>query len=159
MIFITVGTQKHPFNRLLKKIDQLIELEVIKGEVFAQIGASDYKPKYFSYNSFLSSIDMNEKMREASMVITHGGTASIVKALKLRKKIIAVPRLEQFGEHVDNHQLQIITVLGEEGYILPCFDIEQLGTVYQKAQTFTTKPYISNSYALLEDIRQYIDSL
>ncbi|MTV80779.1 beta(1,3)galactosyltransferase EpsH, partial [Streptococcus pneumoniae] len=88
-----------------------------------------------------------------------GGTASIVKALKLRKKIIAVPRLEQFGEHVDNHQLQIITVLGEEGYILPCFDIEQLGTVYQKAQTFTTKPYISNSYALLEDIRQYIDSL
>ncbi len=49
---------------------------------------------------------------------------------------------------MDNHQLQIITVLGEEGYILPCFDIEQLGTVYQKAQTFTTKSYISNSYAL-----------
>ena len=36
MIFITLGSQKFQFNRLLKKVDDLIESGVIKEEVFAQ---------------------------------------------------------------------------------------------------------------------------
>ena len=45
MIFITVGSQKFQFNRLLEQIDLLIENKIIKEEVFAQIGSSDYIPK------------------------------------------------------------------------------------------------------------------
>ena len=51
MIFITLGSQKFQFNRLLKEIDRLIETGVIKDEVFAQIGYSDYQPKHFSLNN------------------------------------------------------------------------------------------------------------
>ncbi len=47
MIFITLGSQKFQFNRLLKKIDNLIEIGVIQEEVFAQIGYSNYKPKNY----------------------------------------------------------------------------------------------------------------
>ena len=44
MIFITLGSQKFQFNRLLKAVDELVAAGKIKDEVFAQIGYSDYKP-------------------------------------------------------------------------------------------------------------------
>ena len=49
MILITVGSQKFQFNRLLSKIDELIEKKVITDKVFAQIGVSDYKPKNYEF--------------------------------------------------------------------------------------------------------------
>ena len=49
-IFITLGSQKFQFNRLLKAVDELCEKGTIDAEdVFAQIGYSDYIPKNFSY--------------------------------------------------------------------------------------------------------------
>ena len=45
MIFVTLGSQKFQFNRLLRKIDDLVEEGVITEEVFAQTGASDYLPR------------------------------------------------------------------------------------------------------------------
>ena len=53
MIFITLGSQKFQFNRLLQAVDELIEKGVIDDEVFAQIGYSDYEPKHFEYKQFL----------------------------------------------------------------------------------------------------------
>ena len=47
MIFITTGSQKFQFNRLLQKIDELVAEGTIKDEVFAQIGYSDYVPKHY----------------------------------------------------------------------------------------------------------------
>ena len=44
MIFVTTGSQKFQFNRLLQKIDLLIEEGMISVVVFAQIGVSDYQP-------------------------------------------------------------------------------------------------------------------
>ncbi len=49
---------------------------------------------------------MNRKIDEASMIITHGDTATFIKVIEKRKKTIAVPRLEQFGEHMNNHQIR-----------------------------------------------------
>ena len=53
MIFITLGSQKFQFNRLLKAIDKLVEQGKIKEEVFAQIGYSDYQPINYNYKQFL----------------------------------------------------------------------------------------------------------
>ena len=52
MIFVTTGSQKFQFNRLLQKIDLLIEEGMIREEVFAQIGVSDYQPKHYEYCRF-----------------------------------------------------------------------------------------------------------
>ena len=54
MIFVTVGSQKFQFNRLLKAIDTLVKNNSITEEVFAQTGYSDYKPKYYKYREFLN---------------------------------------------------------------------------------------------------------
>ena len=59
MIFVTVGSQKFQFNRLLKEIDKLIQNGKIKEDVFAQIGVSDYKPKNYEYVDFMSQDEFN----------------------------------------------------------------------------------------------------
>lgn len=85
MIFVTTGSQKFQFNRLLQKIDLLIEEGMIREEVFAQIGVSDYQPKHYEYCRFLDREGFTGKLRECRMVITHGGTGVIIGAVNKGK--------------------------------------------------------------------------
>ena len=126
MIFITLGSQKFQFNRLLKEIDRLIEQGKITEEVFAQTGYSDYKPKNYKYKNFLDRDQFNDVMSKCDKVITHGGTGAIINAVKKEKKVIAVPRLAKYGEHVDNHQLQIIEQFKEMNFVEGINEIEEL---------------------------------
>ena len=127
MIFVTTGSQKFQFNRLLQKIDLLIEEGMIREEVFAQIGVSDYQPKHYEYCRFLDREGFTGKLRECRMVITHGGTGVIIGAVKQGKKVIAVPRLASYGEHVDDHQVQLLREFDGMNLICACYDSEKLG--------------------------------
>ena len=82
-IFITLGSQKFQFNRLLRAVDELCEKGTVDaGDVFAQIGYSDYLPKNFSYKKFLDRDEFSAEMSKAEIVITHGGTGAIIGAVK-----------------------------------------------------------------------------
>ena len=96
MIFITLGSQKFQFNRLLKALDDLVEEGAIQEEVFAQIGYSDYKPRNYEFKEFLDRDEFAEMEGKAEIVITHGGTGAIIGAVKKGKKVIAVPRLAKY---------------------------------------------------------------
>ena len=127
MIFIILGSQKFQFNRLLKKIDDLIQNECIYGEVFAQIGYSTYKPRFYKYKNFLNRDDFLDKIESADLIITHGGTGAIINAIKRNKKVIAIPRSSKFCEHVDDHQKEIINVFKQAEYIESVENMEDLG--------------------------------
>lgn len=86
MIFVTTGSQRFQFNRLLRKIDELIENNVITDTVYAQIGYSDYKPRHYAFREFMGRDEFEEKMSGCDTVITHGGTGVIIKAVKKGKK-------------------------------------------------------------------------
>lgn len=105
MIFVTVGTHEQPFDRLLKAVDYLVEKGVITEEVFIQTGYSTYIPKNCKWSKLLSFDKMNELMEKADIIITHGGPATFMSAIAKGKKPIVVPRLEKYGEHVNDHQL------------------------------------------------------
>lgn len=157
MIFVTVGSQKFPFNRLLKEIDRLIECGIIKDEVIAQIGYSDYLPKNYKYVQFIDRDVFENYEQMADIVITHGGTGAIVGALKKNKKVIAVPRLKKYGEHVDNHQLQILSQFKEMNLICICEIIEELGMKYQEIHNTTFDSYVSNTDLIIESIQNFIE--
>lgn len=159
MIFMTLGSQKFPFNRLLQKVDELVERGVITEQVFAQTGVSDYVPKHFAVKPYLDRDSFGEKMRESHIVITHGGTGTIVGAIKLGKKVIAVPRLSQFGEHVDDHQIQLIRQFDEQKLILPCYQVEDLEEMIGKLPGFVPVPYQSNTQTILDDLTSYLQTL
>ena len=75
---------------------------------------------------FTNPKEMSEYIKEADYIITHGGVGTIIEGINLGKKIIAVPRLKEYKEHVNDHQLQIIDRFDEEGYILPLKDFDKL---------------------------------
>lgn len=105
MIFVTVGTHEQPFDRLVKYMDELKASGAITEEVFIQTGYTDYEPKNCGWSKLLPYSDMEKYVREARLVITHGGPSSFIMPLQVGKTPIVVPRQEQYGEHVNDHQL------------------------------------------------------
>lgn len=156
MIFITLGSQKFQFNRLLIEIDRLVEEKKINEEVFAQIGYSDYKPKNYKYKEFLDRDEFAEIMSRCNKVITHGGTGAIVGAVKRGKKVIAVPRLAKYGEHVDNHQLQIIEQFTEMNFILGVKEVDEIENKLMNLDEECFKDYVSNTENIIKSIENYL---
>jgi len=135
LIFVTVGSRNYPFDRLFKELDKLCDEGVIQDKIFAQIGTSTYKPKNFEYKDFISQEEFLAKVKESNYVITHGASGSIMKALNEDKKVIAVTRLEKYGEHINDHQIQNNEAFGENGYVLPVFEMDELKDAIIKIQT------------------------
>lgn len=157
MIFVTLGSQKFQFNRLLKSVDDLVEKAILKDEVFAQSGYSNYKPIHYKYKQFLSREEFAEMEEKADIVITHGGTGAIIGAVKKGKKVIAIPRLARYGEHVDDHQLQLIAQFKEQNLICgldDCGELEE-GLRYVKSHEFNS--YESNTQTIIDSIEKFIN--
>jgi len=157
MIFVTVGSQKFQFNRLLEAIDNLIEKKVIKDKVFAQVGVSDYKPKNYEYVDYMTQDEFNKKINECDTLITHSGTGVIVNSVKLGKKVIGVPRLAKYGEHVDDHQVQLIKEFAELNFIEPAYEMEDLEKALKLINKKEYNKYISNTDTIVESIEKFIE--
>ena len=100
----------------------------------------------------------NELMSSCDLLITHGGVGSILTGLKNKKKVIAVPRLSKYGEHVNDHQIQIIERFSEMGYILSLFEDEDLGEKLKEVKKFKPNEYISNTNNMIRVIEEFIDN-
>lgn len=156
MIFITLGSQKFQFNRLLKAVDDLVEKGVVTDEVFAQSGYSDYLPKHYEYKKFLDRDEFAEWEGRADIVITHGGTGAIIGAVKKRKKVIAVPRLAKYGEHVDDHQIQLIAQFKNQNLICGLDDCSALEGALKYVKTHEFSSYKSNTQTIIDSIEKFI---
>ena len=154
MILVTLGTQKESFKRLL----EYIENSKIDEEIIVQAGYNKFESKKMKLFEFIPYDEMTKLIKDASLIITHGGTGSIIMPLKLGKKVIAVPRLSKYLEHVDDHQTQIVDIFAEEGYILALNDGDSLDEVYEKSKKFKPKKYISNTENFIKEIKREIDS-
>ena len=158
-VFVTVGSRNYPFDRLFIKLDELCETGVIKGKMFAQIGTSTYKPKHFEYKEFISQEEFLEKIKWADIVVSHGASGSIMKALNAGKKVIAVTRLEKYGEHINDHQIQNNEAFASNGYVLAVFEMEDLGKAFEAFYNGTdnTRPWINKDpLAIVKLIDQFI---
>lgn len=156
MILVTVGSQKFQFNRLLEEIDKLIDDKIISDDVFAQIGVSDYKPRNYKYVDFMAQDEFNKKLDECELVITHAGTGVIVNAIKKEKKVIAVPRLSKYDEHVDDHQIQLIEQFEELNFIEPCYQVDDLGKKLNIMYDKKYNKYVSNTDNIVDSIKKFI---
>ena len=123
MIFVTVGTHEQPFNRLIKKADDLVVDGDIKEKVIIQTGFSTYVPKHCEHHKMMSFNEMQQALEDARIVITHGGPSSFIEALQYGKVPIVVPRQEKFHEHVNNHQMDFTKLIVERmNNIIPVYD-------------------------------------
>lgn len=157
MIFITLGSQKFQFNRLLIAIDKLIEDNIIKDKVFAQIGYSDYRPQNYEYKDFLDRNEFINMENNADIIVTHGGTGAIIGALKKGKKVIGVPRLSAYGEHVDDHQLQIVEEFTRQRLIYGVYDYDELSSVINNINNMQFEQFKSNTQIIINDINSILE--
>lgn len=118
MIFVTVGSRNYQFDRLFRKLDELYETGALTEEMFAQVGTSTYKPRRYTYKDFITPEEFANKVKEADIIVSHGASGSIMKALNAGKKVIAVTRLEKYGEHINDHQIQNNEAFSANGYVL-----------------------------------------
>lgn len=159
MIFVTVGSQKFPFDRLLIKIDQLKKDGSIQEEVFAQIGHSTYQPQHYSYVRFMDQACFEEKLEQCDLLITHGGTGVIITALKLGKKVLAVPRLAKYHEHVDDHQLELLKQFNEQNLICCCQEMDLMEKLLSTIRIRKFQPFTSNTAAYLKELDHELASI
>ena len=163
MIFVTVGTHEQPFNRLIKKVDDLVANGNIKEKVIVQTGFSTYIPEHCEAHKMMSFEKMQQALKEARIVITHGGPSSFIEALQFGKVPIVVPRQEKFNEHVNNHQVDFTKLIAKRmNNIIPVYDINDLGqTIDNYGQIAKTKNAgeSSNNKQFNEKLKKVIDGL
>ena len=159
MIFVICGTQKFQFDRLIKALDDQVSKGLIPSEVFAQIGGGDYKPSCFPFVQFMDDSLFKEKISEASLIITHSGTGSIINSVKAGKKVIVVPRLEKYGEHVSDHQVQIADMFEKAGLVKVCLDTDELYKIVSSMDSFAPKEYHSNTEHVLHVLDRDLQAL
>lgn len=159
MILVMLGTQNNSFHRLLEEIDNLIKKGIINDEVIVQAGYTKYESKNMEIFSLISQEELENLIEKANLVITHGGVGSIISSLKKGKKVIAIPRLHRYQEHVNDHQKEIVETFDKKGYIIGIQDIKDLEVAIQKSKDFVPKKYQSNNRKMLEIIENFIDNL
>ena len=158
MILVMLGTQNNSFHRLLEEIDKLINDGLIKEDVVVQAGYTKYESTNMKIFDFISSDELDKLEQQASCIITHGGVGSIIGSIEKNKKVIAVPRLKQYGEHVNDHQLDIVQSFDKLGYIIGITDVSQLGDALQQIETFEPKKYIQNTGNIISIVQDFIDN-
>jgi UDP-N-acetylglucosamine transferase subunit ALG13 len=100
-----VGTDFHPFPRLVHWLD---EWAAVHSDVhcFVQTGPVPLRStSRLEWAHYLPAPALDDLARSATVLVCHGGAASVALAWQHQKVPIIVPRLKELGEAVDDHQL------------------------------------------------------
>lgn len=132
MIFVTVGTHEQPFQRL---VDMAERAAARSREEFAGQSGHTTAPlqSLIPWRAFLPFEEMQRLYRSSRITVTHGGTGSVMTALQSGKMPVVVPRYAEFGEHVDDHQVQFVRTLAEKGLIIPVLRGDDLEDAIEEA--------------------------
>lgn len=133
MIFVTTGTHEQQFNRLVTEVDRYAAEH--SEDVFVQYGYETMPPAHAKGDRLIARDVMDELMRNARVIVTHGGPGSIWGAFEYNKIPIVVPRQAKYGEHVDNHQLLFCRRLAKSKRVLLVEDISDLTPLIQEYET------------------------
>lgn len=121
---MTVGTDHHPFDRLVRWADRWAAQHP-DDDVVVQHGATA-APSVAAGQPFFAHDDLQHQMDAADVVVTHGGPATVTEARRRRKVPVCVPRDPRLGEHVDDHQQRFAHYLSRQGLVRVVRDEEQL---------------------------------
>ena len=152
-VLVTVGSTKNDFRRLVKEVD-CIRGEGIIGQTFIQVGMSTYQPKHCDFARFLPRDAIERMMTNCRLVICHAGTGTLDMALGLKKTTIVVPRRVEYGEHPDNHQIELAQYLQERNRVLAVYNITELRSVIKSAVKWKPRFSSNNNSAVVTEIRR-----
>ena len=126
MIFATVGNDFRPFDRLIKKVDEIAP--ALPEETLIQKGVSTYCPQHSRSFDFVPMETAADNLRKARLVISHGGIGTILLCKAYGTPLIIVPRRKTFQEHMNDHQVEIARMLEErkDRFIHVLYELDRL---------------------------------
>jgi UDP-N-acetylglucosamine transferase subunit ALG13 len=152
MIFVTVGSSRIPFDRLLRAVDAA----GLDEPLVVQHGASAVRPYAAECVDYLDHGRFVELVRDARVVVTHAGVGSIMTALGEGKRPVVVPRRSSHDEAVDDHQVPFARRAGELGLVTLVEDVEELARAIA-AETGVGAGLESGASPIELELRAYIE--
>jgi UDP-N-acetylglucosamine transferase subunit ALG13 len=118
LMFATVGATL-PFDRLVRVVDKAKADGLIPENVILQTGIDGAVPESpdVVHSETLPFDNILDILRRADLVVCHGGTGSLITALREGCRVIAVPRRYDLGEHYDDHQVEVTRAFEARGLL------------------------------------------
>jgi UDP-N-acetylglucosamine transferase subunit ALG13 len=162
-VFVAVGTDMHPFDRLVSSVERWAVERGVHDRVLVQYGESR-PPTEVAGVADMGYEEFQEAMDRSRVIVTHGGPATMADARRRGKRPIVVPRNPAFGEHVDDHQMRFSAMLAGRGVIVLCNDDLNLHEALDSAASARSADAVENIIDLRSNeavlqIRGVLDSV
>lgn len=129
MITVTLGTIPYSFERAISWLNVLLEQDVITEPVFVQHGITNVSPiashPLVETKSIVDLEELTERVNQSRLVISHAGQGSTSMLAAQQASFILLPRLSQYKEHVDDHQLFFARCVQQYG-IQHCLNLKEV---------------------------------
>jgi UDP-N-acetylglucosamine--N-acetylmuramyl-(pentapeptide) pyrophosphoryl-undecaprenol N-acetylglucosamine transferase len=125
LLFATVGATL-PFNRLVDSVATLKASGDITENILMQTGVGGNTPAGLDVVETIPFDEVQSILKRAKIVVCHGGTGSLITALREGCQVIAMPRLSARGEHYDDHQAEITEAFAARGLVLVANSVDEL---------------------------------
>jgi UDP-N-acetylglucosamine transferase subunit ALG13 len=158
MIFVVLGTWEMPFTRPLVEIEEAARRGLLPQPIVVQSGKTSYASPYLKLVPFFGKEELEQMYERAALVICQAGVGSIMLGLRKQKKVIAIARLSEFDEHIDDHQLEILNVFSQSGAVLPWVGNGDLSGVLRRVEGFVSAGYPFGEERISGEILNYLDA-
>lgn len=155
-VLVTVGTHG-PFDRLVHEVEHLHLSGKLAGPVVVQTGPGGYQPDGIRCFESCHQQEMELLLQQSHLLITHAGTGSILSGLKAGCKVIAITRQARFGEHYDDHQVEILEEMQSRGAILGGKDPACLATLLEQVTEFTPREVTISTTLIETELKRLVE--
>ena len=157
IVVATGSSSTYGFRRL---IERLIELIPAESEVLWQTGSTPLDGLDIPARPDLPSDELAAAIGDADVAVIHAGVGLSLLALANGRCPVVVPRRKAHGEHVDDHQAQVASMLSSRGLALDC-EVEALtlDVLLQAASRIVTREDTPPRVVLETDRRHGVEPM
>lgn len=156
LLFATVGATLR-FDRLVNLVAHARRNGLLDGyEVVVQTGEGAEPLPDIECHHTLPFDRMKEILHDADIVVCHGGTGSLITALREGCRVIAVPRKFVLGEHYDDHQSEITGAFAGRGLLEVANTDEEFAAALAAVKGREPVCATTDPGALIDYLRKYI---
>ncbi|MCE7798533.1 hypothetical protein LWE61_18535 [Sphingobium sufflavum] len=157
LLFATVGATLK-FDRLVGLVDNAVKAGLVPERVIVQVGEGGRQPDGLECHETLPFEEVKAILDKADIVVCHGGTGSLITALRAGCRVIAVPRRFDRGEHYDDHQSEITEAFSGRGLLAIADTDEEFAAALAMVRGREPRCATTDPQALIAFLREQIGS-
>lgn len=129
--FVSLGNAQQPFFRLIAAVVE--NINALPHPIFVQHGNTPFSDPRCTAMPFLEMSAYDILMADSQLIVVSAGAGAILKALKAGKLPVVAARRREFGEIVDDHQVNLCKALAEAERVVVLDPFLELARVSREA--------------------------